>query len=253
MAEDQHAQNTTQDSPNTWREFGKGVLDMAPLLIGLVPFALVFGALAADRGMSPLEVGLMSGLVIAGGSQFVALELWADPLPVLLLGLSALLVNSRHILMGATVAPQVKGWSPGTRYLALFLMVDELWALALRRSRVATLTPGYWFGLAIVLCPAWVALTVIGAIGGGFLPENAAHDYGLDFALAAVFLALLKDFWQGPRISLAPWVTSALVAVAVHQIFPGPWYVAAGAVAGLLVALIQPPVPKATADEGVSS
>ncbi|MEM6902571.1 MAG: AzlC family ABC transporter permease [Pseudomonadota bacterium] len=227
-------------SPSPCAEFGRGVADMAPLLIGLVPFALVFGALAADRGMSPLEVGLMSALVIAGGSQFVALELWTDPLPLLLLGLSALLVNSRHILMGASVAQQVIGWSATTRYLALFVMVDELWALALRRSRVTTLTPAYWFGLAIVLCPAWVALTVLGAIGGGFLPANAAHDYGLDFALAAVFLALLRDFWQGLWVSLAPWVASALVAVAVHMAVPGPWYVAAGAIAGLIVALIQP-------------
>ena len=76
--------------------FRDGVVDMAPLLIGLVPIALVFGALAATKGMSPLEVVLMSSLVFAGGSQFVALELWAEPLPVLLLWVSALLVNGGY-------------------------------------------------------------------------------------------------------------------------------------------------------------
>ena len=101
--------------------------------MGLVPFALVLGALAAAKGLSPLEVMLMSGLVFAGGSQFVAVELWRDPAPLGVLALMALLVNSRHLLMGAALAPRTPHWY-GRAWPALFFMADEVWALALRRA-----------------------------------------------------------------------------------------------------------------------
>src|SRR3954453_14994728 len=68
----------TTDSPPSFRA---GLVDVAPVLVGLVPFALVLGALAAAKGMSPLAVMLMSGIVFAGGSQFAAVELWRDPAP----------------------------------------------------------------------------------------------------------------------------------------------------------------------------
>jgi uncharacterized membrane protein len=147
----------------TGTPFRDGLVDVAPVLVGLVPFALVLGALAAGKGLSPLEVMLMSALVFAGGSQFVAVELWRDPVPVGALALMALLVNVRHLLMGASLAPRAHDWG-GRAWPALFFMADEVWALALRRAGDDGPVPlGYWLGLSTGLWLNWVALTGVGA------------------------------------------------------------------------------------------
>jgi len=214
--------------------FRAGLVDVAPVLVGLVPFALVLGALAAAKGLSPLEVMLMSGLVFAGGSQFVAVELWREPVPVGALALMALLVNVRHLLMGAALAPRAAGWG-GRAWPALFFMADEVWALALRRAGDGPVPLGYWCGLGAGLWLNWVALTGLGAWLGAVVEDPAR--LGFDFAFVAVFVALLRGMWRGAS-TLLPWAASGAVAAAVHVAVPGPWYVAAGALAGLAAAVL---------------
>src|SRR5215469_3973172 len=103
---------------------------MLPLLLGVVPFGLILGALAAEKGLSPLETALMSALVFAGGSQFVAIGLWAHPIPIFVIVASTALVNLRHLLMGATIAPHIGRFGRGGSYPALFFLADEIWAVA---------------------------------------------------------------------------------------------------------------------------
>ncbi len=223
--------------------FTAGLADVAPVLVGLVPFALVLGALAAAKGLSPLEVMLMSGIVFAGGSQFVAVELWRDPAPIGVLALMALLVNSRHLLMGASLAPRTEHW--GARaWPALFFMADEVWALALRRAGTGPVPLPYRLGLAAGLWCNWVALTGVGAWLGSVIEDPAR--FGFDFAFVAVFVALLRGMWRG-RTTLLPWLASGIVAVLVYLAVPGPWYVAAGAMAGLAAALLTADASKAEA------
>ena len=81
-----------------------GFSDIWPAMVAAMPFGLLFGALAAGKGLSPLEVFTMSALVFAGGAQFAAVEMWASPTPVLALIFSTLLINSRHVLMSASLA-----------------------------------------------------------------------------------------------------------------------------------------------------
>jgi 4-azaleucine resistance transporter AzlC len=223
--------------------FKAGLTDVAPVLVGLVPFALVLGALAAAKGLSPLEVMLMSGLVFAGGSQFVAVELWRDPAPLGVLALMALLVNSRHLLMGAALAPRTPHWQ-ARAWPALFLMADEVWALALRRAGSGPVALSYWYGLAAGLWLNWVALTGLGAWLGRVIEDPAR--LGFDFAFVAVFVALLHGMWHG-RTTFLPWLASGAVAVLVYLAVPGPWYVAAGALAGLATALLTAAAPETDA------
>lgn len=227
--------------------FRSGLVDVAPVLVGLVPFALVLGALAAGKGLSPLEVALMSGLVFAGGSQFVAVELWRDPAPVGLLTLMALMVNARHLLMGAALAPRAAAWS-ARAWPALFFMADEVWALALRRAAGGPVPLAYWAGLAAGLWCNWVALTAVGALLGAVVEDPTR--YGLDFAFVAVFVALLRGMWAARRTVVAPWLASGVTAALVHALLPGPWYVPAGALAGLAAAILA--APPATGEEALA-
>lgn len=223
-------------------DFAAGALTILPLLVAVVVYGLLFGTLAVQKGLSPLEVAIMSATVFAGASQFVALEIWTSPPSVALLGATALMVNLRHVLMGAALAPFLKGWSRGQIYGGLHFMADENWAFTLKRAgqtpEAGRVSPAYYLGLALPLYFGWIACTTLGTVFGGVLHDPAR--YGLDFAFTAVFLTLLVSLWKGRR-SVTPWLASALAAVAAHELLPGVWYIALGGLAGSLVGAFQPP------------
>lgn len=218
------------------REFARGAVDTLPLVVGAVPFALLLGSLAAKSGLSPLDVALMSGIVFAGSSQFVAVELWAHGAAGATIAGSILLVNLRHLLMGATLEPQLRGVPQWKRAIMLFLMADEVWALAIRRGRQLTLP--YWFGVGLTLYSVWMVATVAGTMAGALIEDPVA--WGLDFTFVAMFLALLGGFWRGAAVSLAPWLVAGVVALAVHALLPGDaWHIVVGAIAGGTVAALR--------------
>jgi 4-azaleucine resistance transporter AzlC len=223
-------------------EFRRGVADCTPVLIGIIPFALVLGAQAAQKGLSVVEVSLMTGLNFAGGSEFAAIGLWTSPPHILLILAITFLVNSRHLLMGAALAPFLQDL-PKRRVLpVLFLMCDESWALGLadarRRAQLGE-TPSfsmpYFVGVSVVVYLTWVAFTTAGAALGPILGDVKA--YGFDMAFPAVFLVLLRGMWKGLRVA-RPWLVSLAVAAATYLLVPGAWYVAAGALSGVLAAYV---------------
>lgn len=232
------------ESPETspWHEFRRGLITMSPALLGLIPFALVLGAEAARKGLSPLEVLLLCGMNFAGGSEFVAVELWTHPVPFLLIVGMTLLVNSRHILMGAALAPHLRHLPKRKALLALFFMADEVWAFAIQDARRRGGLGGeinlpFYAGLAAALYLSWISTTVLGALVGPLFGDPSA--YGFDMAFPAVFLVLLKGLWPGYRAA-SPWLVSLVAAAAVHILVPGAWYVLAGTLAGLSTAYIWP-------------
>ena len=214
-----------------------GALAIAPLVISVAAYGLLWGALAAEKGLTTLETFLMSAIVFAGGSQFVVLDIWSTPVAVWTLGATAFLVNLRHVLMGAALAPHIQGWSTKRTYGALFFMTDENWALAMRRAKDGGLSVGYYFGMAALLYPTWVLATPLGNMLGAGLTD--AKTWGLDFAFAAVFLVLITGFWHSPRRSIPPWAASAAAALLTYQLVPGAWYILAGGIAGTFVGYLQ--------------
>ncbi|WMJ69411.1 AzlC family ABC transporter permease [Stenotrophomonas sp. 24(2023)] len=219
----------------TGSEFLRGLRAGVPVMIGFIPFALVLGAQAAQQGLSALEVPLMTGLNFAGGSEFAAVELWTSPPHIALIVAVTALVNSRHLLMGASLAPLLQHL-PRRRVLpALFFMCDESWALGVAdaRRRALGFSLPYYVGVSAGLYVIWVLCTTLGALAGPLLGD--VHAYGFDMAFPAVFLVLLRGMWQGLRAA-RPWLVSLVVAAATSLLVPGAWYVATGAVAGLAAA-----------------
>ena len=193
------------------------------------------GAQAAQKGLSALEVPLMTGLNFAGGSEFAAVELWTSPPHIALIVAITALVNSRHLLMGASLAPLLQHL-PRRRVLpALFFMCDESWAMGVAdaRRRALGFSLAYYLGVSAGLYTVWVACTALGAIVGPLLGD--IHAYGFDMAFPAVFLVLLRGMWQGMKAA-RPWLVSLVVAAATYLLIPGAWYVASGALAGLAAA-----------------
>lgn len=206
---------------------------MAPLTIAVLPVGMVFGAVAATKGLSTLEVALMSALVFAGGSQFVAMDIWTHPASWTAVGFAALLVNVRHVLMGASIAGKMQAFSGVQKGASLLLLADEIWAMSEFRARETRLTPAWYAGVVGPFYLAWVLSSILGALLGGFVGNPAVM--GLDFAFPAVFIVLVTGFSKGRETGIVL-IASALCALAAHHLVPGVWYIAAGAAGGLLAA-----------------
>ena len=217
-------------------EFRRGFLDIAPLTLGVVPFALLFGTLAAQKGLSPLETVFMCASVYAGGAQFVSIEVWAHPVPVLAVIAATALANSRYLLMGAALRPHLQTLPLAVRLGFVGIHSDETWALALRRRKTHELTSGYVFGLVGFFYLNWPFWCGVGAVFGGAIDDPAR--FGADFMFAALFIGLIRGLWQG-RSSLLAICAAALTAWIVHRYIPGHWYIFAGAVAGMAAAALS--------------
>ena len=227
---------------SAWIEFRAGMLEMAPFVAAAFPIGLLFGTLAAGKGLSPLEAALMSATVFAGAAQFVAIDLWRDPAPWGLMTLTAFIVNIRHVLMGTSFARHMSQFRPRARPLAMFVLVDEIWAMAERRALQGPLPPAYYWGMGAVMWTQWVAGTTVGALVGQTLGDPAA--YGFDFAFTAMFICVITGFWRGPRTG-AVLAASAAAAAATKLTIPGAWYIMAGAAAGVAMAVaIAPAAPR---------
>jgi 4-azaleucine resistance transporter AzlC len=219
------------------REIRAGLRDIAPVAIAAIPIGLLFGAIAVAKGLSPLEVTLMSALVFAGGAQFAAIETWVHPAPLAALAFATLLINVRHVLMGASLTPKVR-MSRGQTLLAYFFLTDEAWALSERRAMERPVTGAYWAAMAVVLWANWTLSSTIGAILGSFLGDP--ERIGADFAFTALFIGLVAGFGKS-RVTLVTVAVSAGVAALVHYFIGAPWHVASGALAGIAAAYLAAP------------
>jgi 4-azaleucine resistance transporter AzlC len=219
----------------TRRGFAAGATRMLPLLPGVVALALLYGYLAVERGLSVAEAGLTSALVFAGASQFLALQLWTDPLPVGALFATVITVNVRHVLMGATMRPWLGGLPAGKAYASLYFMTDEAWGLSVaemsRGGRDAAFLPGAGFCLYVF----WVGGSIVGGAFGGAVPDP--ERYGITFVFTAFFLALLSGFWRS-RADLVPWGIAVATALVLEKVLPGTWYILLGALAGSLTGAV---------------
>jgi 4-azaleucine resistance transporter AzlC len=224
-------------------EFRRGLASSLPVLLGTVPYALVLGAQATQKGLGTLELSMMTGLNFAGGSEFAAIQLWTSPPHVLLIVAITFLVNSRHLLMGAALAPFLRDLPQRKALPALFFLCDESWALGLadaRQRAAASTAPAfslpYYMGASLAVYATWVGFTTLGALLGPVLGNVEA--YGFDMAFPAVFLVLMRGMWTG-MAAARPWLVSLVVAALVHLFVPGAWYVAAGAASGLPAAWLM--------------
>lgn len=230
----QKFRTTPMPPPSDLRaEFRAGLLTALAPTLGVIPFALLLGALATDKGVSTAETALMSAWVFAGSAQFAALDTWSHPAPWLALGLLVLVVNLRHVFMSASVLRRMERFSLGQRLLALPLLADEIWAFSEARAARRPLTPAFFFGLALPFYLTWILSCAAGTLLGALLRDPRA--YGFDFAFVAIFVFLILGFRKQSGF-VATLVASAAAATLVHVVWPGPASIIAGTLAGICAA-----------------
>ena len=159
-----------------------------PICLGYIPIGLAFGVLAQEAGLSVLHIGLMSILVFAGSSQFIAVSLFQSSAGAFSIILTTFVVNLRHVLMSSALSVFTKG--TGKRILALFAygVTDESFAVNMARFRHGTWGVRPALVVNQTANAAWILSTMAGGLGGQFIPAQA---FGIDYALIAMFIILL--------------------------------------------------------------
>lgn len=198
-----------------------------PLVPSVVVYGSVFGGLAVSAGLRPAEVWAMSVLVFAGAAQFMAVPMIAAGTPPLVIALTTYVINMRHYLMAATLAPSFRGFPRRWLVLAAHVINDESFAVAVARSQPPD--PWVFLGSAAAIVASFLAGMGAGTLLGGLVAEP--ERWGFDFAFPAVFLALVAGQLRRP----ADWLVaaaSAALAVGLAVTLTGTWHVV---VAGLVV------------------
>ena len=191
-------------------QFLAGVRAELPILVGVVPFGLIFGAVAVSGGLPPLLAQAMSSVVFAGSAQFIGAQLMAGGAPALVLLATTAVVNLRHLLYSASLAPHVHHLPLRWRLLLAYLLTDEAYAVTIVHYTDPASPPAarhwYYLGAGLALWTSWQISTALGVFFGAAVPAS----WSLDFALAVTFIGIVV-----PTLRDRPHVGAALSAALV--------------------------------------
>lgn len=197
-----------------FRAIWNGIRDQLPILLGVVPFGIIFGALAVASGLTALEAQAFSFILFAGSAQFIAVGMLAENSAVLVILGTVLVVNLRHVLYSATLAPYLDRLPARWKVTLSWLLTDEAFATTVShivREGSAGLR-WYLLGTGLTLWFSWQVSTAFGALVGGEISTGIP----LEFALPLTFIALLVPVLKG-RPNIAAAVVAAAVAAVLWQ------------------------------------
>ena len=215
--------------------FSKGIIDVSPFMIPVVPFGLIFGILSIDIGFSPLATMGMSLIIFGGASQIILLQLFSGGASSLIIISSVGAVNSRHLLYGAVVSEHVSDLKLIWKIVVSYFLIDQAFALSNEYFKKNKDRNKYFHlvGGGFTCWIIWQSSTFLGIILGEAIPEKL----GLSFAVPLTFLALLvNDFRK--FINVIVIVTSGFVSTLGYNYIPYKAYVIVAALTGLIVAFI---------------
>ncbi|HWS24427.1 MAG TPA: AzlC family ABC transporter permease [Anaerolineales bacterium] len=195
------------------KQFTKGILDELPLIMGVSPFGIIVGVMALHAGLNPLEGQMMSSLVFAGSAQFMVVRLIQDNTPALVIIVSTFIINLRHALYSASVSQYLKGLSTSWKLLLSYLLTDEAYAVSiLHFNKNAGSQNLHWhlLGSGFTLWLSWQISTAVGIFLGTQIPA----EWGLDFTLPLVFIAIVM-----PSLKDRPSTFTAITALILSLVF----------------------------------
>ena len=224
---------TASSSTNALSEFAAGARDTIPMMIGAAPFGVIFGTLVTASPLALWHGQLMSLVVFAGSAQFIAAGMIAGNASFAVIWATTFVVNLRHILYSATLAPYVAHLPARWRWALAGLMTDEVFAVAYahyQKRAAGEIGPHYFFGSGVAMYLNWQAWTLIGLFFGAAFP--GLKSLGLDFAMVATFIAIIV-----PQLVAARFVAAALASGVLSFAWQG-WPYKLGLLAAVLVGVV---------------
>lgn len=218
------------------QEFWSGVRDEIPILLGVIPFGLIFGASAMASKIPAAAAQAMSSIIFAGSAQFIAAQLISASASGEVVLLVIFVVNLRHALYSASVSPYMSKLKSGWKYLLAYLLTDEAYAVTIthyNREGDAAFKHWYFLGAGLMLWTSWQISTAVGILIEKQIPQNLPLSFFLPLTFIALVIPALKD-----RASIIAAFVAAIIALAGHGLPYGVGLLLGGFVgigAGMLV------------------
>ncbi|MFO7802845.1 MAG: AzlC family ABC transporter permease [Desulfovermiculus sp.] len=175
-----------------------------PIILGYLPVGFAYGVLAQKSGLSATNTMLMSLIVFAGSAQLIAVGLLASGTGAASVILTTFVVNLRHLLMSASLAPYLRTWSRLQQALFAFQLTDETFALHSSRFPRGETSKPETLAINMIAQSAWLGGSLLGLLAGTLITD--VKPIGLDYALPAMFMVLLV--WQ--LTTWTRWITAVL-------------------------------------------
>lgn len=215
-------------------EFIAGVKAELPLMIGVLPFGMIYGILAISVGLPPSVAQAMSAIIFAGSSQFISAQLFALSVPAIINILTIGVVNLRHALYSASIAPYLQKLPNRWKWLLAYLLTDEAYAVTITHYQQETDRQNkHWFflGSGLTLWTTWQLSTAAGIFLGTSIPASWSLDFTLALTFIAIVVPALKD-----RASTGAALTAGVAAVILFNL-PLKLGLLAASLIGILVGL----------------
>jgi predicted branched-subunit amino acid permease len=191
--------------------FSEGVRDIAPMMLGVIPFGIVVGIGAIAAGASPIAALAMSMIMFSGAAQIVATQLLVADAPFAVILLSCLVVSLRLLMYSAALAPYLRPLDRRWRALLSFVLTDQALAGTLQRfqrSHDVRANASYFLGTGASLWIVWQIATLAGIVAGQVIPASWQLDFVVPLCFLAVLAPLLKD-----RISVMVFAVAAIAVI----------------------------------------
>lgn len=220
---------TSLETVSSRRPWFRGMMLAAPIVMGYIPIGFAYGVLAQQAGLSARNTLLMSLIVYAGSSQFIAVGLFAAGTPALSVILTTFVVNLRHMLMSASLSPYLKGWRKHELAAFAYELTDESFAIHVTRFAGAMPPKAEIFATNVTAQVSWIFGSWLGTVAGQLITD--VKPLALDYALPAMFIALLvMQIHDNVQVTVA--VAAGLLAVGLTLGGMGHWSVILATLAG---------------------
>ncbi|WP_123622786.1 AzlC family ABC transporter permease [Halorubrum sp. CSM-61] len=240
------------EDTDTGRGFLAGIVAAVPLLLGVLPFGLITGVTAANVGLSLTQMVGMSLLLFSGAAQLAVIDLIGQNAPVAVVIVTAIIINIRHIMYSASIAPYFRRFDTATKWVAAYFLADEIYAVSITEYRdpVTELRSHklFYFGAATAFFTTWLSSTTLGVVLGANLPSGLS----LEFAIPLTYLALLFSVLDDQSTEIAALVGGAVAVLASSVPLNLGLVIAAstGIVAGVVIDIRGGQFPKVDGTDG---
>ena len=214
----------------------KGIADVSPLMIPVVPFGIIFGVIGMELGLSPYMTFGMSVIIFGGASQIVLLQLFSGGASSLVTITSVGAVNSRHLLYGAVFSEYLSHLKLSWKIILSYVLIDQAFAVSntyFKKNKENEFKHYHLLGAGFTCWTVWQISTILGIFLGSVIPE----ELGLSFTISLTFLALLiVDFRKFKNVIVM--LVSGIVATIGYNTIPFQAYIIVAALSALLAATL---------------
>jgi 4-azaleucine resistance transporter AzlC len=218
------------------KTLAKGIVDVSPLMIPVVPFGIIYGVIGMELGIGPYMTLGLSIIIFGGASQIVLLQLFSGGASSLVIISSVAAVNARHILYGAVLSEYISSLRLSWKIILSYVLVDQAFAVSniyFKKNKNDKNKHYHLLGAGFTCWTIWQISTILGIVLGSVVPD----ELGLSFTISLTFLALLiSDFRKFKNIIVM--LVSGIVATIGYNIIPFKAYIIVAALSALFVAML---------------